>query len=170
MLLDFEVRNCSRVCASTGRALEPGDVYFSVLEVHGAELSRSDYCAEAWKRPPETCLGWWRSRVPTKDDAQPQLAPVDVLINLFVALAERPDDAPFRYLLALLLLRRRVLRREDVQRDAQDQETWLLYCPRRRERFELAVAEPNEQDAERLQQRMIDLLYGGDTEPDLVNG
>jgi len=169
MLLDFEIRSCSRACATTGRALKPGDVYFSVLELRGAELFRHDYCAEAWQRPPETCLGWWRSRVPTKDDAKPQLAPVDVMLNLLAALAGRPDDEPFRYLLGLLLLRRRVVRREEVKRDEQGRELLVLYCPRREEQYELLVAEPDDQGAEQLQQRMIELLYG-DAAPDHSSG
>ena len=166
MLLDFDVRTCSRRCSSTGRELEPGDVYFSVLEAEGAELVRRDYSVEAWEGGPEDCVGWWRSRVPVKEGAKPQLAPTDVVLNLFVALDGRPGEEPFRYLLGLMLLRRRALRREDAQRNEDGREVLTLFCPRRDERFELVVAEPDAAQAEQLQQRMIDLLYG-DGETDL---
>ena len=43
MLLDFEVQRCSRRCAATDRALEPGDMCYSVLEVNGAEVVRKDF-------------------------------------------------------------------------------------------------------------------------------
>jgi len=166
MLLDFDVRVCSRRCSSTGRELEPGDVYFSVLEAEGAELVRRDYSVEAWEGGPEDCVGWWRSRVPAKEGAKPQLAPTDVVLNLFVALDGRPGEEPLRYLLGLMLLRRRALRREDAQRNEDGHEVLTLFCPRRDERFELVVAEPDATQAEQLQQRMIDLLYG-DGETDL---
>ena len=68
MLLDFEVRTCSRLCAETGKALDPGEVYFSVLEVEETETVRRDYGAESWQGPPERSLGWWRSRVPVKNE------------------------------------------------------------------------------------------------------
>jgi len=118
---------------------------------------------EAWPGPPEDCLGWWRSQVPTKDDTKPKLAPTEVMLNLFAALAERAEDQEFRYLLGLLLLRRRVLRRDDTKQDGNGREVLVLFCRRRDTQFELVVAEPNAEQAKLLQQRMIDLLYGDES-------
>ncbi len=159
MLLDFEVRTCSRLCAQTGKTLAPGEVYFSVLEVNEAETVRNDYGAESWQGPPEGCLGWWRSRVPVKDE-KPKLAPAEVMLNLFTALDEKPEDAQFRYLLGLLLIRRRVLRRDEAIKNEAGQEVLVLFAPRRDQRYELVVDQPNQEQAEQIQQRMIDLLYG----------
>lgn len=166
MLLEFDVRSCSRRCSSTDRELEPGDVYFSVLTEEGSELVRRDFSVEAWEGGRDGCVGWWRSRVPAKEGTRPQLAPTEVMLNLFAALDGRPDDEPFRYLLGLLLLRRRTLRRDDAHVREDGREILNLFCPRRDERFELVVSEPNAEQAEQLQQRMIDLLYG-DGETDL---
>jgi len=160
MLLEYEVKSCSRSCCATQNALKPGDVFFSVLELQDDKFLRNDYCVEAWPGPPEDCLGWWRSRVPTGDETKPRLAPTDVMLNLFVALAERVEDQEFRYLLGLLLLRRRVLRRDDSKRDDTGREVLVLHCRRRDEQYELVVAEPDAEQAKQLQQRMIDLLYG----------
>jgi hypothetical protein len=165
MLLEFDVRSCSRRCSSTERELEPGDVYFSVLEAAGAELVRHDYSVEAWEGEPEECVGWWRSRVPAKEGSKPKLAPTDVMLNLFVALDNRSQDKPFRYLLGLLLLRRRALRRDDSHVTEEGHEVLTLFCPRRDETFELIVADPDAAQTQQLQQRMIDLLYGdGDSD------
>jgi hypothetical protein len=158
MLLEFDVRSCSRRCSSTERELEPGDVYFSVLEAAGAELVRHDYSVEAWEGEPEECVGWWRSRVPAKEGSKPKLAPTDVMLNLFVALDSRPEDESFRYLLGLLLLRRRALRRDDSQMTDEGREVLTLFCPRRDETFELIVADPDAAQTQLLQQRLIDLL------------
>lgn len=163
MLLDFEVRTCSRCCTQSGKAIEPGEVYFSVLVADGADTVRQDYSAEAWQGASEESLGWWRSCVPVKD-AKPKLAPTDVMLNLFIALADKPTDAQFRYLLGLLLIRRRILRRDDSFRNEADQEVLLLFCTRRDEQYEMVVDEPNQEQAVKIQQRMIDLLYG-DSDP-----
>ena len=160
MLLDFEVKSCSRSCATTERTLEPGDVYFSVLQTDQGELARYDYGAEAWQGAPEDCLGWWRSRIPTKEGGTLKLAPTDVMLNLFATLADRTADEEFRYLLGLLLLRRRVLKRDDSFVNESGQEVLMLNCPRRNEVSELTVTEPDAEQAKLLQQRMIDLLYG----------
>ena len=110
MLLDFEVQRCTRRCAATDRALEPGDVCYSVLEVTGAELIRKDYCTEGWAGRPEGAFGWWKSRIPEPTAKKIKLAPNDVLLELFDQLADRPDQTDLRYVLTLLLVRRRVLR------------------------------------------------------------
>jgi len=124
-----------------------------------SETVRRDYGAEAWQGAPEGSLGWWRSRVPVKD-GKPKLAPTDVMLNLFTALADKPSDAQFRYLLGLLLIRRRVLRREEASCDDAGREVLILFAPRCDQRYEMLVDEPDPQQAEQIQQRMIDLLYG----------
>ena len=131
-----------------------------MLEVdEESETVRRDYGAEAWQGALEGSLGWWRSRVPVKDE-KPKLAPTDVMLNLFTALADKPSDAQFRYLLGLLLIRRRVLRREEANCDDAGNEVLTLFAPRRDQRYEMIVDEPDPQQAEQIQQRMIDLLYG----------
>lgn len=169
MLLDFEVQSCSRRCAQTERELQPGDTYFSVLHEAGADLLRTDYCAEAWNGPPDDCLGWWQSRVPTKGESKPRLAPTDVMLNLFETLNGRQEEVPFRYLLGLMLLRKRALRRDDSYEDGEGREVLVLHCPRRNENYELIVGELAADNIEALQQRMTDLLYS-DTKGGESNG
>ena len=159
MQLDFEVQSCSRRCAKTERELKPGDSYFSIVTEEGPELLRTDYSTDAWEGPPEECVGWWQSRVPTKSDAKPRLAPTDVMLNLFETLADRPDEESFRYLLGLMLLRKRALRRDDAYKDGEGKEVLVLFCPRRNQNCELPVSELTAEDAESLQQRMTELLY-----------
>jgi len=114
MLLDFEVQRCSRRCATTDRALEPGDLCYSVLEVSGAEVLRKDFSADAWSGAPDGALSWWKSRIPEPTAKKIKLAPNEVLLELFDQLADQPEQADLRYVLALLLVRRRVLRVEEV--------------------------------------------------------
>ena len=122
---------------------------------------RRDIAAEEWRGPVEGSIAWWKARVPLGDTSKPKLAPQDVLLNLFAELADRPDEAEFRYVLGLLLIRRRVLKLEETRRDAQG-ELLILDCPRREEQYELRATTPDPTQTEQLQQRMIELLYGGE--------
>lgn len=160
MLLEFELKNCSRTCATTARMLNPGETYFSVLEATQSDFVRYDYSVEAWQGPPAECVGWWRSRIPTKNDAQPRLAPTEVMLNLFEAMEDRADQLDFRYLLGLLLLRRKLVRREESFRDDQGREVLSLHCQSRQKDYELVVAEPEPSQGARLQEQIINLLYG----------
>jgi hypothetical protein len=112
MLLDFEVQRTSRRCTATDVPLEPGDVCYSMLEVQGAEVIRKDFCSAAWTDPPNEALAWWRTLIPEPTAKKIKLAPNDVLLELFDQLAEDPAHCDLRYVLTLLLVRRRVFRLE----------------------------------------------------------
>lgn len=158
MLLDFDVQSCSRSCSETGKALASGEVYFSVLVLQETETIRRDFSAEAWSEPTEENLGWWRSRIPMQA-AKPKLAPTEVMLNLFAGLAEQTEEQQFRYVLGLLLIRRRVLKREEATRNEEGQEVITLFASKRDQRFEMIVDEPNSEQSQEIQQRMIELLY-----------
>ena len=168
MLLDFEVQRCTRCCAATERALEPGDECYSVLEIAGADFVRKDYCIEAWKGAPAAAFGWWKSRVPEPTAKKIKLAPNDVLLELFDQLADKADQQDLRYVLALLLVRRRVLRVDvnsdnpaDGEAPNHATETMTLYCPKRDSTCEVAVAMPNSQRIDEIQQQLSQLLVAG---------
>jgi len=173
MLLDFEVQRCSRRCASTDRPLEPGDVCFSVLEVSGAEVLRKDFSAEAWNGAPDGAFGWWKSRIPEPTAKKIKLAPNEVLLELFDQLAAQPDQTDLRYVLALLLVRRRVLRVEEVSGVAFQlsqvsdtrhltpdtlNEVMRVYCSKRDATYEVAVSMPTGMRVNEIQQQLSDLL------------
>ncbi|MEX2316609.1 MAG: hypothetical protein WD669_05615 [Pirellulales bacterium] len=168
MLLDFEVQRSTRRCAATGQPLEPGDVCYSMLEVIGPTVIRKDYCGEAWGGPSAIALGWWRSRVPEPAAKKIKLAPNDVLLELFDQLAEHPERQDMRYVLALLLLRRRVLRLE-VSHESPGQpagqgsgqladETMDVYCPQRDASYCVPIVMPGDTRIDEIQQQLSELL------------
>jgi hypothetical protein len=159
MLLDFEIANCTRRCAVSGRAIAPGEEYCSTLEMERGEPVRRDYSLDAWPGPPASAVAWWRSQL-DGDAARARLAPQDVLLNLFAALADEPAEAEFRYVLGLLLLRRRLVKLDETRRDAIG-EVLVLDCPRREEQFELRVAAPDAERTVELERRLVELVYGG---------
>jgi hypothetical protein len=168
MLLDFEVQRSTRRCAATNRPLDPGDVCYSVLEVKGAEVVRRDFCREAWSGPPESAFGWWKWCVPEPATKKIKLAPNEVLLELFDQLAERPDQQDMRYVLALLLVRRRVLRL-DVTLDPHgfkaldhpNAVTMTAYCPKRDLAYEVPVVMPRDGRIDEIQEQLSELLVSG---------
>jgi len=165
MQLDFEIQRSTRRCAATDRPLEPGEVCYSVLEVHGAEIVRKDFCREAWTGPPENAFGWWRYCIPEPHAKRLKLAPNDVLLELFDQLGEQPAGEDMRYVLALLLVRRRVFRTEGFPETKPatpgDIETLTVYCPKRDATYEVPVVMPSDQRIEEIQLRLGKLLLAG---------
>lgn len=159
MLLDFEVQRCTRRCAVTDREFAPGEIFHSVLVAEGAEVVRRDVCAEAWSEPPEKCIGWWKSRLPEETSTKPRLAPNEVLLELFERWADELDKQDARYVLALLLVRRRVLRMEESEDSTSD--ILQLYCPRNETTYQVTAVDPAADRIAEIQQELADLLYAG---------
>jgi hypothetical protein len=156
--MDYEVQRFSRRCAATGRELVPGETFYSVVVAEGAELKRYDYSAEAWPGPPERAIGWWKSQVPDPNARRMHWAPNDVMLEFFDELAEQPDKQDMRYVLALLLVRRRVMRLEESETDEQGREIMVLYCPRRDATYRVPAVVPEPSRIEAIQQDLARLL------------
>jgi hypothetical protein len=156
--MDYEVQRCSRCCAGSGRELAPGEGFYSVLVAEGAELRRYDYSTEMWKGPPKEAIGWWKSQIPDPHSGQRHWAPNDVMLQFFDELAQQPERQEFRYVLALLLVRRRVMRLEDSLVDAEGREVMVLYCPRREAAYQVPVVMPEQLRIEEIQQELVRLL------------
>jgi hypothetical protein len=158
--MDFEVQRCTRHCAVSGRELASGEWFYSVLAAEGPAVVRHDFATEAWSGPPERSLGWWKSQMPALESKskKAQWAPNDVMLQLFDELANQPERADMRYVLTLLLVRRRVLRLEDTEQSDAKQEMMLLYCPRRQTEYRVAVRMPDAVQANQIQQELAGLL------------
>ncbi len=92
-------------------------------------FDRFDYCQEAWDRGdrPKRLYSYWRYIVPEAGKKPDILIDDAVLVDLFERLAgdEQPQRIAFRYILALVLLRKRKLQlvgREEFEGG----ELWLL--------------------------------------------
>jgi hypothetical protein len=164
MLLEFEIQRSTRRCAITDRELLPGEACYSAIHFEGAQIVRHDYASGAWTGPPENAFGWWKSRIPEPTAKKIKLAPNDVLLELFDHLADQPDGSEMRYVLALLLIRRRVFRLEDSSEQSAEPTfpagaaTMRVDCPKRDAAYEVPVVTPSDERIEEIQQRLSELL------------
>ena len=158
-MIDYEVQRCTRHCATTGRELLPGEEFYSTLVSEGAQVVRYDYAPEAWHGPPPGTLGWWKSHMPQKHAKKVHWAPNDVMLDLLENLEERPDKKDMRYVLSLLLIRRRVVRLEDTEAQDDGSEISVLYCPRRETTYRVETTMPSEERIAEIQQELAQLLF-----------
>jgi hypothetical protein len=158
-MLDFEISKFTRQCCATGRELLPGELFYSVLVPEGSAVVRRDYSADAWPGPPEKTLGWWKSHVPEANAKKLHLAPSEVMLQYFEQLLEEPLLADERYVLALLMIRKRVVRQEQIETDAAGQETVVMHCALNDREYRTAVVIPTPERAQAIQEKLGNLLY-----------
>ena len=138
------IGRCTGRCAATDRALEPGETCIAVLarpvapevpEVpdqatgrkrlgEGPVMERLDFSLAswdaAWSDPPfkDRVLCWWKTSVPHPDQPSRRFVDDSVLLDLFERLESDGDEQrqAFRFVLGLILLRRRKLRMVDREK------------------------------------------------------
>ena len=122
----YHIQAPSRTCARTGRDLQPGEPFFSVLYDRQGQWVREDVSREAWTGPPPEAFSFWLARMPEPGQTKKQTLDDDLLASCFHRLnpGDDPKQLAFRYVLALLLMRRKKFRFEEMRKDG-DQE-WLL--------------------------------------------
>ena len=157
-MIDFEIQRCSRRCAATEREFVAGEECFSALVPEGGAVVRKDFCAAAWQGPPENSVGWWKTTIVDNQAGRMFWAPNDVMLNYFERLLEDPTAEDARYVLALLLVRRRVLRVEGHEKDAQGREVIVLHCGRNEAQYRVAEVMPTPERAAAIQQQLSELL------------
>jgi len=120
----YEIARPTGVCAASGAPIGPGAEYMAVLVEVGDDeaLRREDYSIQAWAggarpAPPGRVFSAWRTRMPDPRRARRTRIDDATLADLFEQLSEGDDQRrrTLRYLLALMLVRRKRLRYEGTR-------------------------------------------------------
>jgi hypothetical protein len=137
-MTEYQIQANTRRCAASGRELRPGEKFYSVLLEEGAGFVRKDYGSEAWQGPPPGAFSFWAGRVPTDEAARRPRIDEELLVDCFQRLEGQtePGRLSFRYIVALLLLRRKRFKFEET-RQASGQELLYLRCTRTRAQYQV---------------------------------
>lgn len=116
---NYEIARATGVCAATDRPIKVGERYIAALvDVGGDEgLVRRDYSMSAWEggaRPsgPEVLFGYWAATRPDSNAPPKALIEPQEIAELFAQLegAEQERQIAFRFVLSLILMRKRVIK------------------------------------------------------------
>jgi hypothetical protein len=128
-MTDYDLQGPTRVCAASGRELKPGDRFFAVLREEAGKLTRTDYAPETWTNPPQGVVAYWAGKVPLAG-AKPKKPAIndELLLDCFDRLkgSAEADGLNFRYVAALLLMRRKRFKFEDATRDEHGRDVMIV--------------------------------------------
>ena len=158
-MTDYQIQANTRRCAATGRELRPGEKCYTVLLDEGGQFVRQDYCLEAWTGPPAQAFGFWLGRIAAGDEIHRPRIDDDLLLDCFRRLEgeTEPGRVNFRYIVALLLMRRKRLKFEEA-RTANGQEVLALRCARTRTLHEVVNPGLSEEALTAVQEEVFKVL------------
>ena len=157
----WQIQQSAGRCVKTGRALGEGERYYAVLFEDGESFRREAYCMEAWEGPPDGAYCSFKTRVPQKEKKKRLLVDDDVLINFFTRLADetQPVRLQFRFVLALILMRKRILKYEETLLDG-GLEFWLMRLSKQSEVYRVLNPRLSDDEIENVSQELGAILHG----------
>jgi len=122
-ITDWEIERTTLVCAASGREFAEGEEIYSALYEEAGTFVRRDYSTACW--PPadvERVFCFWKTRAPKKSAPARRFVDDEVIMDFFRRLEGREEAQKrnFRYVLALLLMRKKVLKFREMRREGED--------------------------------------------------
>lgn len=158
-MTEYQIQTNTRRCAVTGRELRPGEKIYSVLMDEGGKFVRRDYASEVWKGPPKDAFSFWLNRVPAQQESRRPRIDDELLFDCFRRLEgqSEPKRLSFRYVVALLLMRRKRFKFEEA-RMAGGQEVLYLRCTRTRAQYQVINPRLSDDEMVAVQDEVFQVL------------
>jgi hypothetical protein len=154
--VEYQFRPIGKKCAATGDDLVPGSECYSALIEKDGELQRVDYSEKAWKGAPERAVGVWKCIVPKPTEVRHEPLDTSALMRCFEQLVEEgsPAREGLRYILALLLVKKRRMRLEGSRTDGDDDEYLQLAGAQGEGAYEVRDLDPSDEDIQQWQREL----------------
>lgn len=165
---EWQMPRRGEACSACQTAFEPGTAFNAYLYETSAGYERRDFCVNCTPHAEPEPIGFWRTRRP--QPAARKIAAFDreAVYAFFQRLqaADAAGQIQFRFVLALLLWRKKVLKFDETVH-ADGNEVWRFTQPQTHETYNVTRPELDETEIERLSDQLEQLLAGqpGELEP-----
>ncbi len=158
-MTEFEFRRSSRQCSRTGQPIQRGEWFYSVLvEQADGTLAREDISTAAWTGPPPDNVGWWRSRVPDLEKGRVYWAPPEILLGVFQHYLGQPQSADIAFVLALVLIRKKILHFQEKLR-AGDTDQMELVDLKTKQEYQVPTVTLTPERIQEIQAELSEKLF-----------
>ncbi len=166
---DWNMPRATAACAACGRPFEVGRPFVACLYETESGYERQDYCSECPPPSDPPPLGQWRTQRPEPAARRRPALDREAVRVLFERLedSDRPEHVQFRFLLALLLWRMRVLKLERAADDATPP-FWEFREPATERTSRVRRPDLADDELERLSSQLEALLSGKTVAADLA--
>ena len=172
---DYAVGRPQGRCAVTGEPIEVGRPYFAALRETEAGFERLEFTPAAWADWPAEqkggLLAHWRGVMPSPQEGKRKLLVDDgILAELFRRLegVVEPEKLAFRFMLGLILMRKKKLVFEGSSHDAAGREVWRMRFRKEEQSHDLIDPKLDESQLDEVGRQVGQILNGGIDEEQLT--
>jgi hypothetical protein len=156
----YEVPRPAGHCAVTGRKIEAGEKLFAAIRETPEGIERVDVSPEAWEKfDRANLLAFWQTVMPAHEQKKKVFVDDEVLSTLFERLADatEPLKVNFRFVLGLILMRKRLIVFEE-SRHEEGRDVWVVRMKGRDERLDLIDPKLDEQQVSEVSSQLGEIL------------
>jgi hypothetical protein len=147
-------------CQTCGREIPPGQKLMAALRETPAALERLDVCPACWPNfDKQNLIGFWQMTMPEPSTKKPIFVDDELLCELFERLAEATEPAKvnFRFMLGLILMRKRRIAYESTRvQDGAD--IWSVRFRGREDKMDLVDPKLDKQQMAELSTQLSEIL------------
>jgi len=156
---EWEINKPLGQCYGTERKIEHGEEYFAALVETEEGLQRRDFCAEYWESQKPEVFCYWKTRLPEPGRKKQLFVDDQMLMTFFERLEKETEQEKinFRFVLALILMRKRLLKYDDM-RTENDKEIWRLRIVGDKQIVEVVNPHLDEEQIEQLSSQISEIL------------
>ena len=156
----YEVPRPEGHCRVTGRKIESGERFFAAIRETPEGIERIDVSPEAWEQFDRAgVLAFWQTVMPAHEQRKKVFVDDEVLCTLFERLSDaaEPVKVNFRFVLGLILMRKRFIVYEGSRQEA-GRDVWVVRMKGRDERLDLIDPKLDEQQVTEVSQQLGEIL------------
>jgi hypothetical protein len=156
----YDVPKSAGKCAVSGRDIVAGDKFIAAVRETAIGLERVDVAPECWEGFDRTgLLGFWQTTMRQPEEKRKVFVDDEVLCSLFERLSDATEPAKinFRFMLALVLMRKRFIVYEDTRHE-EGRDLWIVRMKGRDERLNLIDPKLNESEMAEVSQQLGQIL------------
>jgi hypothetical protein len=133
MARKYDIAKAACTCRACNRPLTSGEEFVATLCEVGLEFRRDDYCPSCWSGRDMTqqgeLLGFWKAKVPEPARKKKLFVDDDILLDFLAQLenADTPAKVDLRFVLALVLMRKKVLVYDRSERLSNSLDVWTMH-------------------------------------------
>jgi len=156
---EWEINKPLGQCYGTGRQIEYGEEYFGALVKTEEGLQRRDFCADYWESEKPDVFCHWRTKLPQPGQKKQLFVDDQMLMAFFERLGRETEQEKinFRFVLALILMRKRILKYDDTRID-DGREIWRLRVVGDKHTVEVVNPHLDEAQVEELSSQIGEIL------------
>jgi hypothetical protein len=157
---DYQVHRPRGLCAVTNEPIIPGEAFMAALRETPIGFERVDIKLPHWDAfPRDNIVGFWRCVMPQGEVKKKVFVDDNVLLDLLEKLADvtEPDKLSFRFVLTLILMRKRLVSLES-QAVRNGLDVWTIKLRGRDQRLEVVDPKPTEQQIAGVQEQIGQIL------------